>query len=109
MTANEPSTIRKELAKFKVEVDALRAQGVGGATTTAPRVEVPCPEANGGARKVREFENFLYELEQYFDVLGIVSDDARLRMAPLYLKDSVLIRWRQKCDEGRRGEDTITT
>ena len=39
-------------------VDAFWVQGIAGATVTAPKVEVSSPNAYGGARKVREIENF---------------------------------------------------
>ena len=59
LIAGEPSAVRDELETFKAEVNAVWAQGIGGTTATAPRVEVLCREAYGGARKAREIENFL--------------------------------------------------
>ena len=68
---------------------------------TALIVEALHLEAYGGAKKVREIENFFYRFKRYFDALGIMGDDARLRTILLYFKDSALIWWGQKCDDGR--------
>ena len=73
----------------------MQTQEIVGATVTALIVEVPHLEAYEGATNAREIENFLYGFKRYFDVLGIMGDDARLRTVLIYFKDSALIWWGQ--------------
>ena len=68
--------LRAEVAQLKEELRACRMAN-GGIPTflPTPKWEVPKPKTFGGSRDVREIDNFLWGLEQYFDAMGILDDD----------------------------------
>ena len=91
VSTEKPSFVHEEVANLMVDVDVIRTQEASGAAVAALSVEVPHLEAYVGVRKVHDIENSLFGLESYFDMLGILGDDARLHTVLLYLKNSALI------------------
>ncbi|KAF2317445.1 hypothetical protein GH714_022337 [Hevea brasiliensis] len=65
---------------------AVAQRGVAttsGASLVIPsRVEVPKPSVYSGTRNVKEIDNFLWSLKQYFRVIGITDDAKKVDMCP---------------------------
>ena len=64
MPSWEPSFIRDEFQKFRVELDTFKSQEATGAVVAIPMVEVLRPKVFGGERKACDIKNFLYGLER---------------------------------------------
>ncbi|GFZ06587.1 hypothetical protein Acr_18g0007570 [Actinidia rufa] len=69
----------------------------------APRIDVPRPKSFHGARNARELDNFLWNLEQYFDATSIEDDAKKIKTAPLYLADAAMLWWRRRHADIEKG------
>ncbi|KAL3626938.1 hypothetical protein CASFOL_029249 [Castilleja foliolosa] len=59
------------------------------------RVRVPEPNAFGGARDAKELENFLWDMENYFQAAG-VPDAEKVAIACMYLNGDAKLWWRAR-------------
>ena len=103
--------LREEMAELKRELSACKAVIGGGVLAAAPthRVDVPKPKEFKGTRSAKDVNNFLWGMEQYFRVMGIVEDATKVSTVSMYLVDIALLWWRRRCNETRPGGATITT
>ena len=69
---------------------------------------MPKPKEFKGTRSAKDVDNFLWGMEQYFWVMGIVEDATKVSTASMYLVDIALLWWRRKCNETRPGGAAIT-
>ena len=99
--------MRGELEQLRGELAALRAAMVVG-PVWGTRVDVPKPKPFAGSRSVKDVDNFVWGMEQYFRVAG-TAEDAKVSTDALYLSDVALLWWRRRCDGVRRGERPVTT
>lgn len=53
--------------------------------------------------------NFLWDIEQYFRVMGIIEDGAKVNTASLYLIDATLLWWHRRLTDVRHGGSKIGT
>ncbi|KAL1212153.1 hypothetical protein V5N11_028775 [Cardamine amara subsp. amara] len=61
----------------------------------AGRVDYPRPSRFDGARDAKEVENFLWQIEQYFDNLGLRNELAKIKAATSSLTDTAMLWWRR--------------
>ena len=103
--------LREEMAELKRELSACKAVIGGGVLVAAPthRVDVPKPKEFKGTRSAKDVDNFLWGMEQYFRVMGIVEDATKVSTASMYLVDIALLWWRRRCNETRPRGAAITT
>ncbi|KAJ7982631.1 Retrotransposon protein, putative, Ty3-gypsy subclass [Quillaja saponaria] len=80
------------------------AEGVG-----QRRMKVPEPRAFGGARDAKELENFLFDMEQYFRVVRMDSEEAKVTTATMYLAGDAKLWWRTKYVDIQDGRCVIDT
>ncbi|KAG8652724.1 hypothetical protein MANES_06G126602v8 [Manihot esculenta] len=73
------------------------------------RYDAPKPKPYSGERSAREIDNFLWAVERYFEAMGILDDDAKIRNMPLFLNDIAMVWWRRRCEDVKRGTCTIST
>ncbi|CAL5400517.1 unnamed protein product [Camellia sinensis] len=73
------------------------------------RARVPEPRAYGGARDAKKLDNFLFDMEQYFNVVKADAEETRISMATMYLSGDAKLWWWTKHDEIQRGLCTIET
>ncbi|KAF2297220.1 hypothetical protein GH714_019561 [Hevea brasiliensis] len=57
------------------------------------------PKAFGGARDAKEADNFLFDIELYFNATKNNSDEGKLKMVPMYLTEDAKLWWRTKVEE----------
>ena len=102
--------LREEMAELKRELSACKAVIGGGVLAAAPthRVDVPKPKEFKGTRSAKDVDNFLWGMEQYFRVMGIVEDATKVSIASMYLVDIALLWLRRRCNETRPGGAAIT-
>ena len=82
------------------------AQGTFSSMVT-PKVDVPRPKSFHGSRNARELNNFLWNLEQYFDAMSIEDDAKKIKTAPPYLADAAMLWWRRRHVDIERGTCTM--
>ncbi|KAI3454911.1 hypothetical protein Pfo_011574 [Paulownia fortunei] len=74
-------TLQEDLAVCK------KAATTEGASTSMVSPRVDCPKPNGfdGRRDTKEVENFLWQMERYFEGLNLTDEASRVITATLYL------------------------
>jgi len=86
---------------------SANAEAVGG--TNFGKVELPKPNRFNGVRDAKEVENFLWQMEIYFDNLNLVAENAKVKAATSYLSDTAMLWWRRKHSEIEQGTCRIDT
>ncbi|KAF2291086.1 hypothetical protein GH714_019795 [Hevea brasiliensis] len=66
--------------------------------------KIPEPKAFGGARDAKEVDNFLFDIELYFNATKNNSDESRLTVVPMYLTEDAKLWWRTKVEETISGQ-----
>ncbi|XP_070022398.1 uncharacterized protein [Nicotiana sylvestris] len=92
--------VRKEKEELREEVVQLRRelQNVTPRSDERTKLRIPEPKAYGGARSAKELENFLWDMEQYFQAVR-VPDDEKVTITPMYLTDNAKVWWRTRVAE----------
>ena len=93
------------------ELSTCKAVIRGGMLAVVPmhRVDVPKLKEFKCTRSTKDIDNFLWDMEQYFRVMGIVKDATKVSTALMYLVDIALLWWQRRCNETRPEGATITT
>ncbi|XP_048231260.1 uncharacterized protein LOC125370291 [Ricinus communis] len=102
----------EKVDKLEVELNLCKtslAKSGGAQAATVHKVDAPKPKAYGGARNAREIDNFLWNLEGYFEAVGIVDDTTKVKSVSLYLCDIATVWWRRRCEDVKKGLCTINT
>ena len=102
--------LREEMAELKRELSACKATIGGGVLSVMPthRIDMPKLKDFKGTRLIKDVDNFLWGIEQYFRVMGIMEDATRVNTTSMYLVDIALLWWRHKCNEMKPEGATIT-
>ena len=90
--------MQNELRAVRAEVDEVRSDWawhkrtlmpspatVPASSSDAHRIDVPKPDTYDGARNAIVVDNFLFELEQYFDAMGVRDKASKVGTAPTFL------------------------
>ncbi|MFQ6624819.1 hypothetical protein Gotur_003232 [Gossypium turneri] len=73
-------------------------------STALSNEDVPKPKEFVGTRSVCDVDNFLWRMENYFHVKGIVDDVIKVNTASMFLTDIALLWWRGRTTDKRQGE-----
>ncbi|GFS36763.1 hypothetical protein Acr_00g0047900 [Actinidia rufa] len=105
----ELAVIREEMKEMKGKVSLCKAVVAQGTFSSiiAPKVDVPRPKSFHGSRNARDLDNFLWNLEQYFNAMSIEDDAKNIKTAPLYLADVVMLSWRRRHVDIGKGTCTM--
>ncbi|KAA0048463.1 uncharacterized protein E5676_scaffold600G00660 [Cucumis melo var. makuwa] len=84
-------TIKAEMAEMKIYVN-LMMRLVGNQTenqvhSVSSKFKIPKPKAFNGNRDVKELENFIFDMEQYFKASGTNSKETKVTLASMHLSD----------------------
>ncbi|XP_031106210.1 uncharacterized protein LOC116010851 [Ipomoea triloba] len=102
---NSIEIMREDLALCK----KAAASGEVSTSSSSTRIEVPRPTCFKGVRDAKEVENFLWQMEQYFENLSLNEDAKRIKAAVPYLTDTAMLWWRRKHSDIERGTCRINT
>ncbi|KAK4380949.1 hypothetical protein Sango_3015800 [Sesamum angolense] len=73
------------------------------------KVKEPYPKPFGGARRVKELENFLWDMETYFQAARILEAD-KVSITSMYLSGNAKLWWRTLLsDDASANRDKIET
>ena len=96
-------TLKREIADLSTKVNVtMVAIGNPSPPSTGMdygRIKVPEPRAYGGARDAKELENFLFDMEQYFQAVKTESEETKVVMATMYLTGDAKLWWRTKYND----------
>lgn len=109
--------LTEALSSLQAEVKALRQRleetegttGRGPITVREARIEAPKPKEFRGERSAQDVENFLWQLDAYFEHVSITSDAAKIRTAAMYLSETAILWWRRKKADMEKGTCFIDT
>ncbi|KAL0301978.1 UNVERIFIED_CONTAM: hypothetical protein Sradi_6474600 [Sesamum radiatum] len=77
--------------------------------TPMSKVKVPDPKPFGGARSAKELENFLWDMEKYFQTARIPEAE-KVSITSMYLTGDAKLWWRTRpSDEASANQDKIET
>ena len=108
------SFVQDELHAVRAEVDEVRsdwawhkrtlsASPASANSSDARRIDVPKPNTYDGTRNATIVDNFLFELDQYFDAMGVRDEASKVGTAPTYLRGAAQLWWRRKYGEMGKG------
>lgn len=78
----------KRLQKMDDDLTLMKRALVAGSSSSGDshkKVKVPDPKAFGGTRSANDLENFIWDMEQYFNAARIL-DDERVSITSMYLR-----------------------
>ncbi|KAH0693436.1 hypothetical protein KY285_020533 [Solanum tuberosum] len=98
------SFLHKEFETLKRQVDETVGAGVAGPVTVREtRIEAPKPKEIRDKRNAQNVENFLWQMNAYFEHVNMTSEAAKIRTSAMYLSDTAMLWWRSKGADMERG------
>lgn len=76
---------------------------------TTPRVDSPKSKKFDGKRDVKELDNYLWQMEHYFEALNMQNEHIKVRTTSLYLTNLTCTWWRCKDSAIKKHTCTINT
>lgn len=73
------------------------------------KIKIPEPKPYHGARNAKEVEDFIFDIELYFEVVGELEETKKVATASMYLQGDAKLWWRVKYEVIKAGEDTLDT
>ncbi|KAL9268429.1 hypothetical protein AKJ16_DCAP23207 [Drosera capensis] len=92
------TSLQEELKVIRVDVSLCNAAiANGGASNVGKgsRIDAPKPKVFSGKRDAKELDIFLFNMDQYFDHMGIENKETKVKMATLFLSDTTTMWWRR--------------
>ncbi|GMP84440.1 hypothetical protein CsSME_00037971 [Camellia sinensis var. sinensis] len=109
----ERKALEARVASLEVELElckkAIIAGNGGNVAPTRKKVRAPEPKSYDGARDAREIDNFIWNMERYFENVDIVDEDEKVQTATMYLKDTAMLWWRRRYADMEKGLCKIET
>ncbi|KAK4385699.1 hypothetical protein Sango_2693900 [Sesamum angolense] len=94
--------MRHEMEQMSIQIGLLQL-AVSNVPVIAhdagARFRIPEPKVYGGARDVKEVENFLFDMEQYFLAANVEDEARKVSTVTMYLTGDVKLWWRTKYAE----------
>ena len=66
-------------------------------------MKVKEPESYDGTRSVKTLGNFLWDMEQYLERLGLSDDETKVKVATQFLMKDAKMWWRRRMDQIANG------
>ncbi|XP_070011357.1 uncharacterized protein [Nicotiana sylvestris] len=84
-------------------------EGSANPAFVTQKLKIPELKPYSGARNAKEVENFIFDIEQYFDVVGGLEEAKKVTTAAMYLQGDVKLWWQVKYEAIKAGEDALET
>ena len=72
-------------------------------TVRETRIEAPKPKEFRGERSAQDVENFLWQMDAYFEHVDMHNEAAKIITAAMYLTDTAMLWWLWKKADMKRG------
>ena len=95
--------LRKSLDEARDEIAVLKKTMRHNSGGGVPHVKVKEPEAYDGTRSAKTLGNFLWDMEQYLEHLGLSDDEMKVKVATQFLKKDAKMWWRRRMDQIANG------
>ena len=66
-------------------------------------MKVKEPDSFDGTRSAKNLGNFLWDMEQYLECLGMSNEEAKVKVAAKFLMKDAKMWWRRKMDQISNG------
>ena len=66
-------------------------------------LRLPNPRNFVGERSAQDVQNFLWQMDAYFEHVNMQSEVAKIRMVAMYLTDTAMLWWRRKKANMKKG------
>eukprot|EP00253_Pinus_taeda_P005661 PITA_05661 len=83
----------------QLEVKVVRHNSGGG----VPHVKVKESESYDGTRSAKTLGNFLWDMEQYLERLGLSDDETKLKVVAQFLTKDAKMWWQRRMDQISNG------
>nr|VVW82861.1 unnamed protein product [Nymphaea colorata] len=104
------TALQAEVKELQVKNRTLQRQiSVGGGDDRPTRVDVQRPAKYNGTQDSRVIDNFLFQVEYYLDLQGVMGDDLQVKTAAMLLEGDAVTWWRRKKLDIQKGICTIDT
>eukprot|EP00253_Pinus_taeda_P008212 PITA_08212 len=100
----------KALEEAKDEIVVLKRAVRHNSSIGVPHVKVKEPKSYDGTRSAKTLRNFLWDMEQYLERLGLPDGEAKVKVAAQFLTNDAKMWWRRRVDQMINGNaDDITS
>eukprot|EP00253_Pinus_taeda_P010563 PITA_10563 len=100
----------KALEEAKDEISVLKRAVRHNSGIGVPHVKVKELESYDGTRSVKTLGNFLWDMEQYLERLGLPDGEAQVKVVAQFLTNDAKMWWRRRVDQMINGNaDDITS
>jgi archaellum component FlaC len=108
---NQSAVMMERMTKELDRCKQTTASSSGGAASSmvTPRIEYPKPKHYDGRRDAKDVENFLWQMEVYFEGVNLIDEAMKVRTATMYLSDTASLWWRRKHADIEKGACQIDT
>ncbi|KAF3775202.1 hypothetical protein EJ110_NYTH50309 [Nymphaea thermarum] len=104
------TALQAEVKELQVKNRTLQRQiSVGGGDDRPTRVDVQRPAKYNGTRDRRVIDNFLFQVEYYLDLQGVLGDELQVKTAAMLREGDAVAWWRRKWLDIQKGICTIDT
>ncbi|KAL0303194.1 UNVERIFIED_CONTAM: hypothetical protein Sradi_6187500 [Sesamum radiatum] len=104
--------MRCEMEQMSIQIGLLQC-AVSNASVVGhdvdARLRIPEPKAYGGARDVKEVENFPFDMEQYFLAANVVDEARNVSTGTMYLTGDAKLWWHTKYAEIQANQVRLDT
>eukprot|EP00253_Pinus_taeda_P035778 PITA_35778 len=101
--------LKKSLDEAKDEIAVLKKAMRHGSGGGVPHVKVNEPESFDGTRSAKTLGNFLWDMEQYLERLGLSDDDAKVKVVAQFLTKDAKMWWQRRMDQIASGSASDIT
>ena len=101
--------LKKALDEAKDEIAVLKKAVRHGSGGGVPHVKVKEPDSFDGTRSAKTLGNFLWDMEQYLERLGLSDDETKVKVAAQFLTKDAKMWWRRRMDQVANGSATDIT
>ncbi|XP_068649107.1 uncharacterized protein [Aristolochia californica] len=81
-----------------------RALANGGGSQGSAKIKIPKPKAFTGKCDPKVIDNFLWQVEQYFNASKLTSEEAKVSTASMFLAKDAVLWWRRRTS-GEQGDE----
>jgi len=90
--------LKKSLDEARDEITVLKKSMRHNSGGGVPHVKVKEPESYDGTRSAKTLGNFLWDMEQYLEGLGLSDDETKVKVVAQFLIKDAKMWWRRRMD-----------
>ena len=88
--------IRNEITEVSLTMRAVANQASTGGAIPVGKIKIPELKPFCGARDGKVLENFIFDIEQYFEATNTITEEVKVTLATMHLSDDTKLWWRSR-------------